>query len=847
MTRRGGPSLLYWPAALAAGGLALALVLTSNHEKRPALSISLGLVAGWSFIASGLIAWSRRPENRTGKLLVAVGFVWFVGAFNDANGSIPFTVSVALSSVFLAVFIHLLVAYPSGRLGSVVERVVVGSAYAVSVIANVSTMLFDPDPAKCAKCPDNAFLVTDDATLRGILSAVWNVAGVAIGGAVLVILVRRWRSASVPARRALAPVLASGFVMVFFLALLFALDPVSKTARDIADILAFAAFICVPLAFLAGIMRSRLARGVGVGRLLRDVPEEPSLEQAQEGLRRALRDPTLQLAYWVPEQNEYVDVEGHPLPLPEDGAGRATTKVDYDDRPVAALVHDPVLRDEPELVAEVVAAARLALEKDRLQAELRARLVELESERDFVRTVVNAAPSFFCVVDLEGRIVRFNNTLASTRGRLDDETSRGRPFWELFCVADERDELRRAILATAAGGSPLEHEHYMSAAHGKRRAVEWWSRPVSDARGEPRLLICGVDITDRKSQEEELRRLYGELEARHGELQAERDFLSTIANTTPSLLCVVGPDGRVAPAGVNRGFADTMGYSDTEAVGRPFWELVVSPSEAEPLEQALAAVAAGEPTVQHEGYWTTRDGKRLLVAWSSTPIIGKEELFLVCGVDVSERKRQEEELRASRARIVEAGDSERRRLERNLHDGAQQRLVSLSLSLRLAQAKVHSDPHAADEILSGASVELALALEELRELARGIHPAVLTDRGLGPALESLAGRVPLPVEVAEVPQERLPGPVEAAAFYVISEALANVAKYAQASAVSVRVQRENGYALVEVADDGVGGADPARGSGLRGLADRVEALDGLLRVTSLPGRGTQIQAKIPCA
>lgn len=204
-------------------------------------------------------------------------------------------------------------------------------------------------------------------------------------------------------------------------------------------------------------------------------------------------------------------------------------------------------------------------------------------------------------------------------------------------------------------------------------------------------------------------------------------------------------------------------------------------------------------------------------------------------------------IRRSRARIVEAGDAERRRLERNLHDGAQQRLVSLSLALRLAQTKVGSDTHAVSEILSSASVELAHALEELRELARGIHPAVLTDRGLGPALESLANLAPIPVELASLPDERLPGAVEAAAFYVVSESLANVAKYARASTARVSVMSDNGCAIVEVLDDGVGGADAAQGSGLRGLADRVESLDGRLEVKSELGRGTRIRAEIPCA
>jgi signal transduction histidine kinase len=203
-----------------------------------------------------------------------------------------------------------------------------------------------------------------------------------------------------------------------------------------------------------------------------------------------------------------------------------------------------------------------------------------------------------------------------------------------------------------------------------------------------------------------------------------------------------------------------------------------------------------------------------------------------------------EELEASRARLVEAGTAERRRLERNLHDGAQQRLVALSLTLRLAQGRVHTDPGSAERMLGAAQEELALALEELRELARGIHPAVLSDRGLGAALEGLAGRSPVPVELAPVPGP-LPAPVEAAAYFVVAEALTNVVKYADASFARVCVSRHNGHALVEIADDGVGGADPGRGTGLRGLADRLSALDGRLEVDSPPGAGTVLRAEIP--
>ncbi|HKH18521.1 MAG TPA: sensor histidine kinase, partial [Solirubrobacteraceae bacterium] len=202
-----------------------------------------------------------------------------------------------------------------------------------------------------------------------------------------------------------------------------------------------------------------------------------------------------------------------------------------------------------------------------------------------------------------------------------------------------------------------------------------------------------------------------------------------------------------------------------------------------------------------------------------------------------------EELRASRARLVEAGDAERRRLERDLHDGAQSRLVALAMLLRSARARAE-DPQLA-ELLDRAQEELQTGLAELRELARGIHPAVLTDRGLAPALQSLASRAPVPVTLEADADERLPGPVESAAYFVVSEALANVAKYAHATHATVAVRRVNGRVTVEVADDGVGGADAARGSGLRGLADRVGALDGTISLDSPPGRGTRVRAEIP--
>jgi len=203
-----------------------------------------------------------------------------------------------------------------------------------------------------------------------------------------------------------------------------------------------------------------------------------------------------------------------------------------------------------------------------------------------------------------------------------------------------------------------------------------------------------------------------------------------------------------------------------------------------------------------------------------------------------------EELRASRARIVEAGYRERRRVERDLHDGAQQRLMALALNLRLARSKLDDDPAQAGELLEEATTELEQATAELRELARGIHPGLLSERGLLPALEALASRAPVPVELSADIEQRPASGVEAATYFLVSEALANVAKHAGAGRASVRVGQSNGSLTVEVLDDGRGGADPD-GSGLRGLADRVAALDGDFSVADADGGGTAVRASIP--
>jgi PAS domain S-box-containing protein len=502
------------------------------------------------------------------------------------------------------------------------------------------------------------------------------------------------------------------------------------------------------------------------------------------------------------------------------------TLVERDGRPVAALLHDPLLSGDPELVDAVGRAAAIALDNERLQAELRAQYTLLE-------TIVDTAPSLLSAVDPDGRILNFNKAVEEASGLSDPEELRGRFFWDVFIDPAEREAMIARFHEAAPDFAPSEYENVFTNARGEQRVIAWKSAPVSDETGVVRSIVAGgLDITDRHRQAEELER--------------ERSFLNAIANNAPSLLCLIDDQGVVQDRATNIAFERLLDYEPDDTGGHIFWERYVAPGDVADARAEIERVIAGGEPREVDSRWVTGTGRRIVVAWSCTPLprIDQRTIFLISGADITQRKRQEEELRASRTRIVQAEDAARRGLERNLHDGAQQRLVSLSLQLRLAEARLSHDPAEAAAIIVRARDELTHALDELRELARGIHPAVLTDRGLAAAVDALVARAPLPVEVTHL-LERLPADAEAAAYYVVSEALANVAKYAGATSARVSFATVDGVAVVEVADDGVGGADPARGSGLRGLADRVAALDGSLEVESPPGRGTVVRAEFP--
>lgn len=476
----------------------------------------------------------------------------------------------------------------------------------------------------------------------------------------------------------------------------------------------------------------------------------------------------------------------------------------------------------------------------------RHRELELERERDATTTVLESIQNLVVILSRDGTIrdrdvdnprVGANRAFRQTLGWRDEELV-GRSFFDL--IAEDDVSPARAAIATAAEGSTSEEvESEIRCADGGTRGLLWKATPVADVTGRTGglVLVSGVDVTERRIRELEVRR--------------RRDFMEAITASIPSYLLALRPDGSVRENGANEAFEEAFGWTDVEIAGRAFVG-TITPASDHAARMLITHAARGEPQGEIESRWETRSGDSRIVAWSATAVIDAqgEQIVLVSGMDVTTRRVQEEEIRASRARIVSAADEARRRLERDLHDGAQQRLVSLSVMLSLAQSRLSpsngdGDTDQVGAILADARTELALALEELRELARGIHPAILTDRGLGPALEALAARAPVPVSL-EVTNETMPPDVEAAAYFVVSEALTNVVKYAGARSATVEITHDGGSVSVTVCDDGIGGADPSRGSGLSGLADRLASLDGQLVVESPPGGGTCVRAQIPC-
>jgi len=821
-----------WTLAVLATAGAFALILASDHVGAPTGRAVLGTAVGLAFVAAGLVARLRRPDSRIGGVMVLTGFAWFLAALTQANDPLLFSVGAAVNDVPWAFFAYLVLGYPGGRLDSLTSKAVVVAAFGVTVVLRPVWTLFSDLRDTYPDAPENVLLVDRRPGLADALETAIQVGALVLIVTTIGVLVRRYRDATPPLRRTLSPVYLTFGATIAFLAVAVVVDALAgRAVSDVFFWVSLAALLTVPLSFAIGLLRTRLARA-GVSTLLVELERVRRPGDLRDALARVLGDPSLDLAYWLSERGEWIDAEGAPVELPAGGGARAATVVERGGAPIAALVHDASLREDSDLVDAVGAAAALALESER-------RLTELAQAETRQRAFLDALP------DLMFRLAR-DGTYLDVKGRdadlvLPRRELLGRKTPDVL-PPDAAEPIMAAVERVRPGR--VETVEYRL----RLGAVDRHFEARVAATTDEEVVLIVRDISERKRHEAQLQRLQDELRARLGDLQRERDFVRAVVQAAPSFFCLVDPEGRIAR--FNRSLELASGFTDDERLrGARFWDVFVVPEEREAVREMLlqACFECRETTPERESHWVARDGGRLAVAWSATPLIDEkgERRFLVTGMDITARKRHEQEVRRSRARIVEAGDVERRRLERNLHDGAQQRLVSISLTLRLAQAAVRSEPERAEALLASAGEELGRALEELRELARGIHPAILTDRGLAPALESLVTRSPVPVTLAEAPRERLPEPVEAAAYYVVSEALANVAKYARASEATVRISRNDGRAVVEVADDGVGGANPALGSGLRGLADRVEALDGRLEVASAPGAGTTVRAEIP--
>jgi signal transduction histidine kinase len=500
------------------------------------------LAVGWTFIGCGLVGWARRSESRTGPLLAATGFTWFVGTFVGVGVPAVAWLAAHLVRLHRGPLVQLVLTYPSGRPGSRLVRGAIAAGYAAAVI-----------------------------------TPIWRseAATIVLAGLLLGVCAREYVRAVGPSRRArlMALQAASGLSLVLAgTAAARLLLPPGEVSGP--SLLVYEVALCVLAGgLLAGLIVAPWQRAA-VADLVVELGEARSGTLRGE-LARALGDPSLEIGYWLPDRAVFVDADGRVLALPDAGSGRSVTVVEGEGQPVAALVHDPAVLEDPGLLEAVTSAAQLAAANARLRAEVQARV---------------------------------------------------------------------------------------------------------------------------------------------------------------------------------------------------------------------------------------------------------------------------EELAASRRRILAAGDEERRRLERRLHEGAEARLRELAGTLRRGHWSASGEQ--TKKQLARSQEQLGRTLEDLRRLAQGLHPRVLSEQGLEAALATLAKDLPLPVDL-NVPSAQLPQRVAVVAYFICAEALANVAKHAAAARVTVAVTASDGRLRVEIADDGVGGADPTRGSGLRGLADRVETIGGTLRVESTPGRGTRLAAEIP--
>ena len=341
----------------------------------------VALLVGWSFIGSGLLSWRARPQNRLGPVMVLTGLAWFASVLQEGNGPVLFTIGMAFQVLYLAGFLYLILSFPSGRLQTALDRTLVVGAFGLVTVVQVAVLLVaDARAVMCARCGPNLLEIHRDDGLATGLMQFQRIAGLVVTVAAIGLLAVRLVRASRPQRRAVIPVLLAGIVALAGLTASITSDVLGTSERAVFGRVSGYAFAVVPVAVLVAFLQWRLARGAVAG-LVVELGEPRAAVGLAEALSRALGDPSLSLGYWFPAESRYVDADGRPVDLPGQADSRVSTVVERGGQPVAVLIHDPALKHNAELVDSVCAAAGLTLENERLQAELRARLAELQASR----------------------------------------------------------------------------------------------------------------------------------------------------------------------------------------------------------------------------------------------------------------------------------------------------------------------------------------------------------------------------------------------------------------------------------------------------------------------------------
>ena len=454
---------------------------------------------------------------------------------------------------------------------------------------------------------------------------------------------RRWHAASRPIRRILAPVYLTAGVTLALLGLTLVVSSISEDAGVVAFWVVIFSFASVPFAFILGLLSGRLARA-GVGQLVLDLGKPHAPGELREALARALGDPTLRLAYWIPETRSFADLEGNPIELPEPNGEELVTMVEREGRTVAALIHHRSLEEDPLLVESAAATAALALESERRHAAL----AKAQARN---RALLDALPDLMFRMTRDGVYLEFKGPAEDLAVPPDQLIG----SWATDILPkDVADPLVEGIRRAIDTGEIVTGEYRLEL-DGRLRDFE---AHIVKA-GEEAVLIVR-EFTERNTAQAELERLHLELQQRHRELEHRARLHGTVVDSTPSLLCLVTPGGYIVRF-ENHSLKQLSGRVDDDLTkGNAFWDVFIAPEEREAVRRRLAEVAEEGGGGEYESMWITTSGERRTVAWTTTPLRDDRghPRLLICGVDITERKEYEDELRRSRARLLEASDVE---------------------------------------------------------------------------------------------------------------------------------------------------------------------------------------------